>query len=427
MEQEYIIEEEAERGFRIRDILLYFVKKWWIFVIVAALGMAAGAGFMVLNRNVTVEYRQEIAFIDIPEFYAAVMNPGVPHEALVAAHIIARDAVFVVFTDEDQRFLLLQDAAAAVSLESMLGSRTAYSIIEEIGLEWHTANTRILRFSNTRRARHGALPDSYAIAVMEIFSNFMYTQLQELPRVQQIVNAGYSVVTISEPHLVYRDEDGYAISNIILGFVAGFVLAAVAVLIIFFIDPKMKSLFELERGGFAALEVLPDANFSDEELSTLSAQLISSKRVMLIEADGDKMGIFANRVAEVLASAGQKVLLMTQNENGKLKAFLDGAKTEEVLEKKGENISTLDYVSKNDFLHMLTKLKSIDTLDKDFDKRILALPNGFDLRTVSLLPTDAVVLLVDKNKATNRVVRNVFASSPEGVKRIGAIVHSAQK
>ncbi|MCL2062522.1 MAG: AAA family ATPase [Firmicutes bacterium] len=197
------------------------------------------------------------------------------------------------------------------------------------------------------------------------------------------------------------------------GLLLGLIAALVLWIILYFADPKIKSLNEAGRLGFPVLGESPQKEFLDAEISALSVKLDGARRVCITEADGAELVNFTQKLAAFLSRAGYKVLLIdgVSLSDGKFSAYLTGAKITDCVEVV-DGIDVMRLSSTKDFTSLLAKKERFAELDKAYDKVLFMCGlNQSGALTAAASLCDAAVCLFNKTLAKSKNISKAYTKT----------------
>ena len=311
--------EDEEVEFSFKDLAVYCLKKWFIVLIVAAVGLCAGL-IMTLFRSVNTEsYRVAAEFCSFEIYlknnpdisdreYAPTSYSNTATEAMRSMSSASCIAQFInseIFTTEAIK------AFPDAKIDSEKDRQSLFNGSVEVVSGGNGFNVGIQGEFDTAAKRDAAkkLVKGYALFARDV----VYGANSKLASYQDDSSNVVGAITVSDPFYYIAADTDMAVSggltkNILVGLVAGFVIGVAAVVIIYCADPRVKSIKAVSYAG----EVV--AKTKGDELNASAVSRIAGKtksdKILLVASPEDNAftEVLSKAVAFEFAAAGLKTL-----------------------------------------------------------------------------------------------------------------------
>ena len=411
-----------EQDLSIKDILLYCVKRWYVFLLSAVLCGVVGAVSAAFSEKETMRYGASAYICDFETFQAATNSELTDLEVKTSYEEQAARALdAMVSGDNAMRFL--ENPAHRSLVEKLSRASNLLGYLEEnLELGWRPYRIAIW-IETDGKVREQEIKD-----LLNAYAVFMQERAYERAEVFAGMKSAGAVAVAQAEYIGSTTEKKSFAQTILVYFIGGLAAAAVLTLALYFIDPKMKSANEPERLGFPVLAKIPDRQFTEKEVSGLLVKLDKAKRICVAEPDGSESDNFCKSLASIWQSSGYSVLWINGCvAGGRFKNYLSGAAIEGCLEEKA-GIHTMAFSSFGDGLSLSPNKERLDALDKIYGKIIFSCRTDIPGAAAAVSAhCDSVVCMIDRNKAKTKNIRRLRSQLSENVQRPGAVVYGCKE
>ncbi|MCL2796745.1 MAG: hypothetical protein FWD58_01645 [Firmicutes bacterium] len=209
--------------------------------------------------------------------------------------------------------------------------------------------------------------------------------------------------------------------------------AAMALLLYFVFDPRLKGANEVERRGFKVEAKLADREFLAEELAGLIVALDEAKRICVANPDGAdaELGSFCSSLSAAAAAVGNRVLWIdgsgANNTAGKFAEYLFGAPLERCVSKR-DGFDVTAFTQKGDFLSFSPKSERIRALTEQYDKVIISVDAKLSgAVTATCGVSDAAVCVLNRQKAKSANLKRLGREVGERITKAVAVLYGCKE
>jgi len=427
MEREFV---EKESHFSFKDLFLYVLKRWYIAVAILILGIVGGIIVAVVTVR-SSEFTMHQVSVQIVEFstYARLR-----HEVLNEQDL-GEVGNYNSFRDRSSR--AIDAMRMATNVDEFLETASHRNLVSNLtpgDLRRYMINNITFTFTpavfNVTYVHEGGFADyNHIVEFLDAYATFL------LGRVHDTVHAFYNLAQAGHPGVSATPARRVATvpnetsalthysSRILLGLVAGCLVALLVLCTMYFLDPKVKSLAELERIGFTMLDTMHGDMFGLEYFKGLTASLANAKCVVLTESGGDKINAFTERLAKIYAEYTYKVLWIDANgvTGGKFKSFMLGESSADSI---SDGVDKVAFSSEGDWLLLSKSEERLNALKNKYDKIIFTVPNFSGSIYQACQQADVMVCIADKQLVKTKEARTVYECLDDTLTHKGMVVYN---
>jgi len=440
---------EKESGFNIKEFILYTIKKWYISLAIVFSALVVGVIVAAITAAPQKVVRYQVV-LRVEEFivYHRILEDefneaGIDSDTALALYLLEVDSAvnaMRMLSSNIDDFLRYEHSRALVV--NLTAQRPRYYLRD---------NLRIIadRFSVAivyEREDVASTNSGYVHALLNAFAVFLSERAYEaVPSFYRMsthsTNAAPAIVITPSRQVgiveYVVEPVRHFLQGLGIGFLIGVVVALVAMLILYLLDPKIKSLGALEDMGLCILEKLEgDGSLEGASLQNLIAAAQKSKTLLITDVNGTCIDAAANKLAKLYTDYGYSVLIIDATRiGGNLKQVLENPEQIDNTDRSifveadapAATAITLIFSSSLDWLSFYKCKANYDAIKSKYDKVLIKTPNASGALKFCAQLTEQSVCIIDIKIANAKQVR-LYAESiamQQGAEQLGAVVTNA--
>ncbi len=433
--------EDEESEFSFKDLFFYCIKKWFIIVVAAVLGMGIGFGIAALKSTDEESYRVSAVFCSLEVFrenYEPIATEGITIEfeypklydsaASEFRRIMTETDGIASFVETDTFKTNAAVAFPNKSIDTPKERQIVFNQNIEMVASGNAFNVGIRGAFDTDEKRAAAknLISGYA----EFATERVYDSNDKLRYYKNGNETG--AITVSSPIYFLTanelEKDGGLLKTALMGFAVGLVAGIIITLIIYMVDPRVKSVSCINVGGELIAKVKQDELKRDAVLR-IAGKTKNDKMLLIASPEYDGFtDALAKAVSHEFAAAGLKTLYVDFSggaDGGEISDFYSGKAISEVIT-TADGYDSVGSKNRASITALMSKKEKFASLKNDYDKIVVSYADSSDGGAVALGDVSDKVLYVINQKVTK--LKNLQALTVDIDKReaeIGTYVHNS--
>jgi len=432
-----------EKEFRIKDILWYMIKRWYIFLVALALGVGGGLIYSYGVQGETARYQLVLEHANLTTLWNEGLldlpppqpqedgNPDISFGMIaldVYNHLLSTPRANML-NDSVNRTWFLEDGDNRELVEALdIGNPRVF--LNSNLTSWALGSTQIvitLTHSTRNEDRHESAITNLLIGYAEFIINIGLRNSSELNIIQQKRGDGIVMIHGQENEegnssIVNRVDTNTVARNLptslATGILVGLVLALITVLVWYYFDPKIKSLNEIKSYGFSNVVRINSGDNAHDKFVSLISNGLDQKNYLLAKF-GTTSYSQLKEFALSLSKLKYKVLVIdTLAQNGNLISSLDGGLK---LDESGD-FDTLNFNTKDDWAYVVQHQEKFDSMTNNYNKVLIITDKDSD----SLLPLTAIannlICFVNISSTKAAEVKNLMINSSQKIEAASAVI-----
>ena len=440
--------EEEEKEFSFADLFFYCIKKWFIVAVAAVIGIVAGLAVWFFQKDRDEYYRVSVAFCSLEVYkYNNPTSSDPPIQLEPEYSVLYSSATdnfrrIMTSTETIAEFVNTSDFVVNIAKAFPKSVSNIDELTEKDCQVLFTKNVSLITSgfvfnagisgefdTDEKREAAKAILTSYA----EFAKSKVYESNPSLKTYTDTDGNEIGAISVSNPIFYITDaalsEDNGVLNKIIMGFLIGFVIGAVAVIVIYFIDPRVKSPASLTIGG-EIIAKTKDSSLKREAVLRIAGKTKDEKMLLVASPEQSEFtDSFARAVAGEFAAAGLRTLYVDfsgkEADGEGIKDFFGGKAIADVVTKE-DGYDTVTANSREDVISLMSKKEKFVTLKDDYDKIVVAYADSADGGAVALGGVVDKVVYVINQKITKRKNLEILESDIDNREaEIGIYIHNA--
>ena len=437
--------EDEESEFSFKDLFFYCIKKWFIIVIAAVVGVGIGLVTTLLKSQDEESYRVSAVFCSLDVF--KTNNPQMQTDGTIIILESDYPALYNSATEQFRRIMTESERMAAfVETDSFkLNAEKAFP-----GSSIATAKDRQVLFSKNFEVVASGIAFNIGIKG-EFDTDEKRTAAKALIRdyTEQAREAVYKVntalrdykningdptdaITVSEPIYFLSNNDlekgGGLMKNALMGLVIGLVAGIIVTVIIYIADPRIKSVSAIGVGGELIAKVKED-ELKREAVLRVAGKTKDDKMLLIASPEYDGFTeALSKAVAHEFAAAGLNTLYVDFSggaDGGEISEFFAGKDIKDVVT-TSDGYDGIGSKSRANVTALMSKKEKFASLKDVYDKIVVAYSDSSDGGAVALGDVSDKILYVINQKSTK--LKNLQALAIDVNKReseLGTYIHNS--
>ncbi len=433
--------EDEESEFSFKDLFFYCVKKWFIILVAAIIGMGIGFGVAALKSTDEESYRVSAVFCSLEVFRennepidtdGISLNPEYQtlyDSAASEFRRIMTDTEGIAGFVEGETFKT--NAAIAFPNEKIDTPKDRQVLFNqnfETVASGNAFNVGIKGAFDTDEKRAAAknLIKGYA----EFATERVYDSNAKLREYRNGNETG--AITVSSPIYFLNANDletgGGLIKTALTGLAIGLVAGIIIAVIIYMVDPRVKSLAGVNAGGELIAKVKQD-ELKREAVLRIAGKTKDDKMLLIASPEYDGFtDALAKAVSHEFAAAGLKTLYVDfsgGSDGGEISDFYSGKAVSEVVT-KADGYDSVGSKNRANVAALMSKKEKFATLKDEYDKVVVSYSDGSDGGAVALGDvSDKVLYVINQKSVKLKNFQALITDIDKKDAEIGTYVHNS--
>lgn len=433
--------EDEESEFSFKDLFFYCVKKWFVILVAAILGMGLGFGIAALKSTDEESYRVSAVFCSLEVFrenYEPIDTEGITIEfeypklydsaTSEFRRIMTGTDGIAEFVETDAFKTNVAVAFPNAKIDTPKDRQVLFNQNFEMVASGNAFNVGISGEFNTDEKRVAAknLIKGYA----EFATERVYDSNAKL---RDYINGNEKgAITVSAPiyFLTANDleKDGGLIKTALIGLAIGFVVGIIIAVVIYMVDPRVKSLACVNTGGELIAKVKQD-ELKREAVLRIAGKTKDDKMLLIASPEYDGFtDALAKAVSHEFAAAGLKTLYVDfsgGSEGGEISDFYSGKAVSEVVT-KADGFDSVGSKNRANIAALMSKKEKFATLKDEYDKVVVSYSDNSDGGAVALGDvSDKVLYVINQKSVKLKNFQALITDIDKKEAELGTYVHNS--